>query len=110
MTTTLEQELLQAAEDYEDRARVAGDPGWIHVRIYRERAARLRQRAAWVRELLAGPRGALSIAQQLTGPDIPETAPAAPKEGTGERCGACGSSGGHGSGCPEEGESDATKQ
>ena len=46
----------------------------------------------------------------LNRPIPSETAPADPKEGTGERCGACGSSGGHGSGCPEEGESDATKQ
>jgi hypothetical protein len=71
MSTTLEAELLQAAKRSRCGAPGAGCfgcPGCAE-------ADRLRQRAAWVRELTAGPRGQLSIAQQLTGPDIPAPSP-----------------------------------
>jgi len=76
--TTLAEELEQAA-DWLDR--------WARVTIFgldikpaAALATRLRRRAARVRELMAGPRGYLSIAQQLTGPIPGETAPTERKE------------------------------
>ena len=84
--TTLIEELERAAERAEIQAQETtperSGVRWRHLRgIHLVEASRLRQRAAWVRELLAGPRGALSIAQSLTGPDIPSTA--APETVTG---------------------------
>jgi hypothetical protein len=95
MTTTLEQELLQAADDATASALAYAtflgkvSNGVAKQAVFEARASRLRQRAAWVRELerqaaadvqAFAMRGAI---RALTGPIPSETAPAAPKEGTG---------------------------
>jgi len=80
--TTMIEELEHACNSASVLAMYASRDGDENrAQIHREEATRLRRRAARVRELMAGPRGYLSIAQQLTGP-IPAagTAPTERKE------------------------------
>jgi hypothetical protein len=91
MNTTLIEELENAAVSLECAAEYLG--GRNNRGVFVESAARLRQRAAWVRELerdwLAQAQTgsvpaatALLALTRLTGPIPSETAPAARKEGT----------------------------
>ena len=110
MSTTLEAELLQAAEDADASAiAYAVYAGKVHDAprkraVFEERAARLRQRAAWVRELGAKATKAdclgccacddLRTIRALTGP-IPATTPL-PVPACGATYCSDGNAGGHG--------------
>ena len=96
MSTTLEQELLQAADralqlcdQMHGREALKACP-LMGICALTNEAADLRQRAAWAREQERFPpqptdefmKGWHELYRRLTGPIPSETAPAAPKEGT----------------------------